>query len=110
MTIRYGPVPNTLARLCTIDRNQRGLQNIVLVSIFNLTCNDLCSLCSLDVEIWKLPCFDVEIPTSCLRLWSEKYSNYRCEMTEVLKSAGETKNDAANAVIKKYKQVMIILY
>ncbi|XP_057500335.1 probable RNA-dependent RNA polymerase 5 isoform X2 [Actinidia eriantha] len=62
--------------------------------------------CSADVEIWKLPCFDVEIPASCLLLWSEKYSNYRFEMTEVLKSAGETKSDAANAVVKKYKQLL----
>ncbi|CAL5339208.1 unnamed protein product [Camellia sinensis] len=59
-----------------------------------------------DVEVWKLPCFDVEIPTSCMKLWGERYSQYRCEMTEAMNLDDESKNDAANVVTKRYKQLL----
>ncbi|KAG8367348.1 hypothetical protein BUALT_Bualt16G0062800 [Buddleja alternifolia] len=57
-------------------------------------------------EIWKLSCFDVPIPEIYVNMWEVRYTNYRKEMTKALKSGEESKNDAANAVIKKYKQLL----
>ncbi|KAI3447029.1 hypothetical protein Pfo_003694 [Paulownia fortunei] len=57
-------------------------------------------------EIWKLSCFDVPIPEMYVNMWKARYENYRKEMTEALKSGDESKNDAANEVIKKYKQLL----
>ncbi|KAM7515445.1 hypothetical protein LguiA_005028 [Lonicera macranthoides] len=58
------------------------------------------------VEIWKLPCFDVQIPAACFNKWEQRYGEYRQEMTEALKFGGKSKNDSANEVIKKYKQML----
>lgn len=62
------------------------------------------------VEIWKLPCFEVEVPETCLTLWKERYYKYYIpEMTEAMKCGApksEARNAAANDVIKKYKQVI----
>lgn len=38
-------------------------------------------------------------------MWKARYDNYRKEMTKALKSGDESRNDAANEVIGKYKQV-----
>ncbi|KAL3532522.1 hypothetical protein ACH5RR_006043 [Cinchona calisaya] len=57
-------------------------------------------------EIWKLPCFDTELPQKYLSLWNKRYNDYRKEMTEALKKDDESKNAAANEVIKKYKQLL----
>jgi len=61
-------------------------------------------------EIWKLPCFDVEVPDACLNKWKEHYEQYRQEMTNALKNGHEGKNDAAEEVIKKYKKVFLRRY
>ncbi|KAI8021430.1 putative RNA-dependent RNA polymerase 3 [Camellia lanceoleosa] len=63
-------------------------------------------LSATDVEVWKLPCFDVEIPTPYMKLWHERYSEYRREMSEAMKLDDELKNNAANAVTKRYKQLL----
>ncbi|KAM7519428.1 hypothetical protein LguiB_018390 [Lonicera macranthoides] len=57
-------------------------------------------------EIWKLPCFDDEIPEACMNVWKQRYDEYRREMTEALISGGESKDYAANEVVKKYKQIL----
>nr|GLL20613.1 probable RNA-dependent RNA polymerase 5 [Ipomoea trifida] len=58
------------------------------------------------VEITTLPCFDIKVPDECLRSWRKRYNEYRAEMTEALSSKGESQNDLANEVIKKYKQLL----
>ncbi|KAH0707834.1 hypothetical protein KY289_012910 [Solanum tuberosum] len=58
------------------------------------------------VEIKKLSAFEVGIPETCLRLWEERYRNYRFEMKEALNTSSESKNDLADQVIKKYKQLL----
>ncbi|XP_060209832.1 probable RNA-dependent RNA polymerase 3 isoform X2 [Lycium barbarum] len=58
------------------------------------------------VEIKKLSVFEVEIPKTYWRLWKERYSSYRREMTEALNTGSESKNDLADQVIKKYKQLL----
>ncbi|CAI9285993.1 unnamed protein product [Lactuca saligna] len=57
-------------------------------------------------DIWKLPCFNVEIPEGCLDLWKKWYSSYRHEMSDAMNSGDESKHDSANIVIKKYKQLL----
>lgn len=64
-------------------------------------------LISCNPEVWKLPCFDVEIPEACLEKWKKYYEQYRQEMTTSLNQGHEFKNEAAEEVIKKYKQVML---
>ncbi|XP_031107582.1 probable RNA-dependent RNA polymerase 5 isoform X3 [Ipomoea triloba] len=58
------------------------------------------------VEITTLPCFDIKVPDECLRSWRKRYNEYRAEMTEALSSKGESQNDLANEVIKKYKRLL----
>lgn len=41
--------------------------------------------------------------------WKELYDKYRFEMMEALSKSQESKNNAANEVIKKYKQVVIYI-
>lgn len=57
------------------------------------------------VEIWKMPCFDIPIPEDYLIRWRDRYECYRGEMANALSRGDEVKNDAADDVIKKYKQV-----
>ncbi|KAH6827518.1 hypothetical protein C2S53_007863 [Perilla frutescens var. hirtella] len=57
-------------------------------------------------EIWKLPCFDVSISEKHVTKWKTNYDCYRREMREVLNSSDESKSDAADDVIKKYKQML----
>ncbi|KAM3321100.1 putative RNA-dependent RNA polymerase 5 [Capsicum chacoense] len=58
------------------------------------------------VEITKLSTFEVGIPAACLRLWEERYENYRFDMRDALNTSNESKNDLADQVIKKYKQLL----
>ncbi|RAL37179.1 hypothetical protein DM860_004101 [Cuscuta australis] len=58
------------------------------------------------VEIEKLSCFNIKVPDECLRLWRKRYNEYRADMAEALSSSGESKNDLANEVVKKYKQLL----
>ncbi|KAL5771145.1 hypothetical protein ACOSP7_015299 [Xanthoceras sorbifolium] len=55
-------------------------------------------------DVWKLPCFDDGIPEACKTKWKELYDQYRQEMRVALCSDGEDKDEAADEVIKKYKQ------
>ncbi|KAL8189027.1 hypothetical protein R6Q57_029288 [Mikania cordata] len=56
--------------------------------------------------IWKLPCFNVEIPEPVLNLWKNRYDSYKHEMYKALQSGDESKNNSANIVINKYKQML----
>ncbi|XP_021641706.2 probable RNA-dependent RNA polymerase 5 isoform X2 [Hevea brasiliensis] len=57
-------------------------------------------------NVWKLHCFNDEVSESCLMKWKELYDQYRRDMTDALKSNTETKNEAANEVIKRYKEIL----
>ncbi|KAL4572263.1 hypothetical protein LXL04_019033 [Taraxacum kok-saghyz] len=57
-------------------------------------------------EIRKLPYFEVSVPDWCLKMWKERYESYRQEMSNALKYNDLSKNDAANTVIQKYKQLL----
>ncbi|KAF5481968.1 hypothetical protein F2P56_002575 [Juglans regia] len=57
-------------------------------------------------DVWKLPCFEVEIPEACLDKWKKCYDQYRKEMTTSLNQGNEGKNEAAEEVIKKYKKIL----
>ncbi|KAI3775549.1 hypothetical protein L1987_50128 [Smallanthus sonchifolius] len=57
-------------------------------------------------NIWKLPCFNVEVPEHVLNLWKNRYDSYKQEMFEALQSGDESKNNSANIVINKYKQML----
>ncbi|KAL3625439.1 hypothetical protein CASFOL_030893 [Castilleja foliolosa] len=57
-------------------------------------------------DMWKLSCFDVPIPELYMDMWKERYINYRKDMSNALNSGDESKNDAANEVINKYKQLL----
>lgn len=57
--------------------------------------------------IWKLPCFGLDIPDEYMSLWKRRYDEYRYEMQGALDTnSHDSKNSAANAVIKKYKQLL----
>ncbi|KAI6679540.1 hypothetical protein NL676_033421 [Syzygium grande] len=57
--------------------------------------------------IWKIPCFDVEIPRDCLMEWERRYLEYRSEMAAALGGGGaEVKESSADDVINKYKQML----
>ncbi|KAL6585921.1 hypothetical protein OROMI_002565 [Orobanche minor] len=62
-------------------------------------------------EIWKLPCLDVPVP-ELYDIWKARYKNYCKEMAKAMNLNDETKNDAANEVVKKYKHMskMQLLY
>ncbi|KAL3535694.1 hypothetical protein ACH5RR_004155 [Cinchona calisaya] len=57
-------------------------------------------------EIKKLPCFSGDIPEEYLNKWKTNYRDYQYEMLEALNKPEDLKNSAADAVIKKYKQLL----
>ncbi|KAJ0515563.1 putative RNA-directed RNA polymerase [Helianthus annuus] len=57
-------------------------------------------------EIWKLQCFNVEIPDRVLNLWKNRYDSYKYEMSTALQSGDESKNNSANIVITNYKKML----
>ncbi|KAK4753975.1 hypothetical protein SAY87_002079 [Trapa incisa] len=57
-------------------------------------------------EVWKLPCFEVEVAQSSLIKWTDLYDSYRKEMAGVMNHVGEDKTDAADKVIEKYKKIL----
>jgi len=60
-----------------------------------------------DVEVSKLPCFDVEVPSPLLNFWGQKYDEYRKDMSKAMETNDDgAKKTAANAVIDKYKQLL----
>ena len=63
----------------------------------------------MDVEIRKLPLFEqVSIPAASLKLWKERYDNYREDMTDALSSNSQSERNLAGDVINKYKEVRIL--
>lgn len=64
------------------------------------------------MPVWKLECFQTEIPEVCLKAWENHYSNYRNDMTSALDNSGNSA--AAAAVYEKYRKVnshlIFILY
>ncbi|GAB4852644.1 hypothetical protein Ancab_016859 [Ancistrocladus abbreviatus] len=56
-------------------------------------------------QVWKLSCFDVEVPEACLASWDFRYNNYRYEMQEAC-SMDESKKDSAAEVNQKYKRLL----
>ncbi|KAK1592184.1 hypothetical protein Q3G72_020916 [Acer saccharum] len=60
----------------------------------------------LTMKVWKLPCFDVGVPEPCKTKWKELYGQYRQDMRAALCSDKEDKNEAADEVIKNYKQIL----
>ena len=59
------------------------------------------------LDVRKHPCFDVKVHESYLVKWKRLYDQYRAEMYNALRP-GKEKNDEANEVIKKYKEVSIL--
>ncbi|XP_044463726.1 probable RNA-dependent RNA polymerase 5 isoform X2 [Mangifera indica] len=58
-------------------------------------------------NVWKLPYFnDDEVPDECKIKWKGLYDQYRKDMSLALENGGEGKDEAANEVIKKYKQIL----
>lgn len=58
-------------------------------------------------EIGKLPLFEVDVPEKCSKKWKKLYQDYRNEMTSALGDEDKQgKNQAATAVIRKYKEVI----
>ncbi|KAJ0031828.1 hypothetical protein Pint_13263 [Pistacia integerrima] len=59
------------------------------------------------IEVWKLPYFnDDEVPEECKKKWKGLYDQYRQDMRAALQNGGEDKDEAADEVIKKYKQIL----
>ncbi|XP_058206703.1 probable RNA-dependent RNA polymerase 5 isoform X2 [Rhododendron vialii] len=60
-----------------------------------------------DVEILKLPFFDVPLSKDSWMLWGKRYEDYRNEMSAAVKLEDEdAKNVAANAVTNNFKQLL----
>ncbi|XP_060180077.1 probable RNA-dependent RNA polymerase 3 isoform X2 [Lycium barbarum] len=57
-------------------------------------------------EISKLPCFEVEIPQTCMALWRGRYEEYKKDMTRAMNSGCELRISSCNEVIKKYKKLL----
>ncbi|KAM3270202.1 hypothetical protein P3S67_029559 [Capsicum chacoense] len=62
---------------------------------------DHCFTSLLCVEIYKLPCFEVEIPPTCMELWRGRYEEYKKDMTRAMNSGSEHRITSCNEVIKK---------
>ncbi|KAF7147236.1 hypothetical protein RHSIM_Rhsim03G0237500 [Rhododendron simsii] len=60
-----------------------------------------------DVEVSKLPLFDVPLPRDSWMLWGKRYEDYRNEMSAAVKLEDEdAKNVAANAATNNFKQLL----
>ncbi|KAL8498318.1 hypothetical protein ACS0TY_021586 [Phlomoides rotata] len=60
----------------------------------------------LNTEIWNLPCFDIQIDGTYMSMWRARYGDYRKEMSSALGCGEESKDEAANEVINKYKKLL----
>ncbi|KAK4351547.1 hypothetical protein RND71_030860 [Anisodus tanguticus] len=58
-------------------------------------------------EISKLLCFEVEIPHTCMALWSGRNEEYKKDMTRAMNSGCELTISSCNEVIKKYKELSV---
>nr|TKS00089.1 putative RNA-dependent RNA polymerase 5 [Populus alba] len=56
-------------------------------------------------DVWEHPCFDGEVHEPYLVKWKRLYDQYRSDMCNALQP-GKEKNDEANEVIKKYKEIL----
>lgn len=59
-----------------------------------------------NIEVQKLPCFEDEVPEYIFMKWKFLYELYRCEMKDALQLDPDAKNVAAEATIKKYKEIL----
>ncbi|XP_062017278.1 probable RNA-dependent RNA polymerase 3 [Rosa rugosa] len=58
-------------------------------------------------EIQKLPLFEVDVPEGSLKEWKKLYQDYRNEMTSAMGAEDKQgQNQAANIVIRKYKEIL----
>ncbi|KAL9440712.1 hypothetical protein AB3S75_019390 [Citrus x aurantiifolia] len=57
-------------------------------------------------EIWKLSCFDGGVPEACMTKWKGYYDQYRWEMKEAIDKCTVEREEAAELVIEKYKQIL----
>ncbi|KAG5600031.1 hypothetical protein H5410_031401 [Solanum commersonii] len=57
-------------------------------------------------EISKLPCFEVEIPQTCMELWRGRYEEYKRDMTPAMNLGCELRITSCNEVINKYKKLL----
>ncbi|KAL3829924.1 hypothetical protein ACJIZ3_018726 [Penstemon smallii] len=57
-------------------------------------------------EVWKLSCFEVEIPVIYVNMWKSRYEKYLKDMCQALKCGDESRNEAANEVVIKYKELL----
>ena len=56
-------------------------------------------------EVQKLPCFEEEVPEYIFMKWKFLYELYRKDMVDAMQLDPDAKNIAAEATIKKYKEV-----
>ncbi|KAJ3693856.1 hypothetical protein LUZ60_009336 [Juncus effusus] len=57
--------------------------------------------------VWKLPCFDVNLPQDCIQKWEIHYKNYSKEMSSALNILSkDAKNKACQEVLDKYKKIL----
>uniref|UniRef100_A0A2P2QNV3 RNA-dependent RNA polymerase n=1 Tax=Rhizophora mucronata TaxID=61149 RepID=A0A2P2QNV3_RHIMU len=63
---------------------------------------------SFTIKVGKLQWLDSEVPESCRLKWDKLYHEYRQEMSAAcnVEKYNDGKDDAADAVIKKYKQIL----
>ncbi|XP_023006718.1 probable RNA-dependent RNA polymerase 5 isoform X2 [Cucurbita maxima] len=59
-----------------------------------------------NIEVQKLPCFEDEVADDTLMKWKFQYEMYRKEMRDALQLDPDAKNVAAEATIKKYKEIL----
>ncbi|KAJ4838997.1 hypothetical protein Tsubulata_021451 [Turnera subulata] len=78
-------------------------------SILGLIYNRVVSFQQVDhsnTEVWKLPCFYVEVPSPCYQKWGPLYDQYREGMRNALNLEKEHQDEAANEVIRTYKEIL----
>lgn len=56
-------------------------------------------------EIWQLSCFTEEVPGSISKMWIDHYQKYRADMKKAMELTGLSKDNEADRIIQKYKQV-----
>ncbi|XP_011659951.1 probable RNA-dependent RNA polymerase 5 isoform X3 [Cucumis sativus] len=59
-----------------------------------------------NIEVQKLPCFEEELPEYIFMKWKFLYELYRKDMVDAMQLDPDAKNIAAEATIKKYKEIL----
>ncbi|KAI4347069.1 hypothetical protein L6164_007918 [Bauhinia variegata] len=85
-----------------MERNNSFTSNSILGSIYDKVKSHREQYMPM-IDITKLSCFDSEIPESVQKKWEKRYSKYRRHMTDALNQDPEGKDEAAEDVIRKYK-------